>query len=122
MGFDPKALAVAEWNEIKGSKMVKAVIATMIASLTSLVLEAMQGQIKSVTDLKVHVVIQLGGLAAIFARHTLAGIEAKLNFLGPDVAATAAKAAEDKALAILAIKHPEAAATLKAELNKPEVK
>lgn len=123
MVFDPKAFAYAELQALLRSKTFKAVVGMEALAVMAFVNGVVDGtQHLGLHDLQGWLAFQAAAIVVLLMRHTWAGVEVKLDgMVDPKVLQKAEDAFQDRALAALRDKHPEAAATLQAAFKNPAI-
>lgn len=115
-----------EWAAVLKSKTFALVSAYELTTCGIFASEVFDGtKHLDLATIKLFIISQAIGGVAVALRHTLAGIEAKVEaaasaILGPDAVKQIEQAAQQRALDILAKKNPTAAAMIKDQLSKTE--
>lgn len=122
--MDVKEMLQSEWEAVRASKTFKAVVAMETGAVVVFVRSVLDGtQEMSIPALKGWLLFQMIMIIVVLLRHTLAGIEAKVEaVLGPTFVAAIEKSIKDRAIKELEAKgHMEAAQDLSVALNTPPV-
>lgn len=112
----------SEWDVLRKSTVVKGLVAMEVGAIALFVEEVLNGHQAITLDALSHwLLVQACLVIAFLFRHAWAGIEAQLDGkLPPEVVRRIEQKVQDRAVAALAEKHPEAAATLTAAFEEKE--